>query len=54
MSVSLTVKKNLAVKDIKRRLPFLTFYYILLDLRRQVAEPFRDPEYEDSVDVRTL
>jgi len=40
--------------DIKRRSPYLTLYYFLLELRRQAVEPFRDSEYENAVDVRIL
>jgi len=39
------------MKDSKRRLPFLTFYYFLLELCRQAVEPFRDSEYANSVDT---
>jgi len=40
------------VKNIKRRLPFLTFYYFVQELRRQAVELFRDSDYENSVDVQ--
>jgi len=51
-SVYLTVKKNCSDEGQQKRLPFLTFYCFLLELRRQAVEPFRDSEYANSVDIR--